>query len=135
MAEPFSQYRLAENEVIFREWNERQQRSIDSLNAMAEEDNQPEHQFTHHDNNVALQFYCECSDENCKARIPMRHSDYNDIHKNRKRFIVKTGHDVAAIERIVTEKTGYMVVEKRAAPPAIDETYTLNPTDLDHTDT
>lgn len=116
MKDTHSTRRLVENEVIFRERNERLQKSIDQLNAMAIQDSQPDEAYRDEEN-LPLYFYCECSDESCIQRILVRHDEYTKIHKNRRRFLVLKGHEVAAIERVIREEPEYMVIEKNVEPP------------------
>jgi len=130
MTDKSSERRLAENEVIFRERNERLQKDIDQLNAMAEEAGQSDFAYKN-DMDTPLYFYCECSDENCTQRIPVKQDDYNEIHKNRKRFVVVNGHQVVAIESIIKETADYVIVEKDIRVPTQTDGV-LNSTDLDN---
>lgn len=119
---------LAENEVIFRERNERLQKSIEHLNDMADQHGQPDDAYQD-DSNATLSFYCECSDEKCTERIPVKYEDYKAIHKNRKHFVVVKGHQVGSIESAIKEEAEYVVVQKNIELP----TYTsdeLNTTEL-----
>ena len=123
--------RLVENEVIFRERNERLQKSIDNLNAMAEQDGQPDDAYQN-DADTTLSFYCECSDEKCTERVPVKYDDYKEIHKNRRRFLVLKGHEIAAIERVIKEEADYMIIEKNVEPPKHTDGK-LNVTELNNT--
>lgn len=122
--------RLVENEVIFRERNERLQKNIDQLNAMAEEAGQADYAYKN-DMDTPLYFYCECSDEKCTQRIPVKQDDYNEIHKNRKRFVIVNGHQVVAIESIIKETDDYTIVEKGIEVPVKTDGI-LNPTELNN---
>lgn len=64
------------------------------------------------DDNLVLQFRCECFDENCDNRMPLSLSDYVKIHRDRDTFIVKPNHQVVPIETVVREETEYSVVKK-----------------------
>ena len=105
---------MAENESVFREYNERIQKGFDELAALAKEEGRADLVFT---DDTELQFYCECSDENCKQRITLRPSEYAQIHEQRKRFVLVKGHETHEIERIITHTTNYAVVEKTVAVP------------------
>jgi hypothetical protein len=105
---------MAENESVFREYNERIQKGFDELAALAEEEGRADLVFT---DDTELQFYCECSDENCQQRISLRPSEYAQIHEQRKRFVLVKGHETREIERVITQTTNYAVVEKTVAVP------------------
>jgi hypothetical protein len=98
-----------ENEMIFRRINEKVGSDLDTLDAMYKKDGSP---GLMHDDNVLLSFKCECSDENCEVRIPLRLSNYREIHTDRDTFIVKTNHQIDLIEKVVFEEEGYNVVKK-----------------------
>jgi len=130
MAETTSERRLAENEAIFHKLNEQVNAGIEETNKLAQEDNQPEFMITAPQSDMPLQFYCECADENCTARITMRLDEYQSIHTNRNRFVIMPGHEVLSVEKIVAEKPGYTVVEKGQDPPEQPEV--LHPTSIDN---
>lgn len=114
MQDEVSERRLAENEVVFRAKNERVQQGFDSLEQVAQESGQKYYPAMddHH-----LSFFCECSNENCRQRVSMRPSEYNEIHTNRARFSIIPGHEVEEIEFIVRTNDIYNVVEKYKTPP------------------
>lgn len=130
MADTSSERRLAENEAIFRRLNEQVNTGFLETNRLAQEDNQPEFIVSLKSDDVPLQFYCECADENCAHRIPMTLAEYRAIHKNRSRFVIAPGHEVTSVEEIIKEAPGYMVVEKRQTPP--EDPKTLHPTSVDN---
>ena len=99
-----------ENEMIFRRINEKLGADIDALDQMHIEDGNP--QFVH-DDLLLLEFKCECSDENCSVRIPLKLSKYREIHIDRKAFIVKVDHQVDKIEKVIQKEDGYNVVLKK----------------------
>ena len=106
---PVAEKRQIENEMIFRRKNERISDSLDEIDAMHIADDDPE-LIT--DDNLILQFKCECSDETCEARIPIKLSDYQQIHIDRDTFIVKRNHQVDPIEKIIRTESDYSVVKK-----------------------
>jgi hypothetical protein len=65
-----------------------------------------------------VRFYCECSNLECRGRIPLRASDYNKFHKNKRHFIVLEGHEMAEIEKVVSKQDGFCVVEKDGELPS-----------------
>lgn len=106
---------MAENEMIFREYNERVQRGLDELTEMAKEQGE---RHNHYKDDAPLHFYCECSNENCQTRIMLTPSVYADIHQHRQRFVVVKGHDIPEVESIVSTGPEYDVVEKISELPA-----------------
>src|SRR5687767_9088408 len=90
-----------ENELIFRRLDEKVGTGLDALDAMYKEDGDLD---LIRNEDLLLMFKCECSDENCNVRIPLRLSKYTEIHKNRDTFIVKTDHQVDPIEKVLTKK-------------------------------
>ena len=106
---PLSERRQIENEMIFRRLNETVGDNLDSLDAMHIEDNNTQFLW---DDTILLNFKCECSDENCDKRIPIKLSVYKKIHENRDAFIVKLKHQVEDIEKVILSEDNYSVVEK-----------------------
>lgn len=119
MSISIAERRQIENEMIFRRANENVGDELDDLDAMHIEDNN-EHLIS--DEGSVLHFKCECSDENCDARIPLKRSLYAKIHENRDTFIVLPEHQVLAIEKVIDSKPGYNVVKKNhsTAEPSND---------------
>lgn len=115
MSESNSDRRLAENEVLFREFNENVQKRFDEFNAIALADKQNE---LMNKSQMPLHFYCECSDENCRERIEMAPKLYNKIHIQRDVFIIKPSHRVARIEDSIDAHPDYEVIRKKMDPPS-----------------
>lgn len=124
---PLSERRQIENEMIFRRANEKVGDDLESLDAAHIENND-----THliWDDKVVLEFFCECSDEDCDKRIPLRLSVYNKIHKNRDKFIVKLKHQVKDIEKVISSEEDYSVVLKNNSTAEPGEI--LNNTSIDN---
>jgi hypothetical protein len=87
--------RLARNQALFREVNER-------INEISGE-------------NGRIEFVCECSHTECIETVELRLTDYEEIRANPIRFVIKPGHEIDAIERVISEDRGYAVVEKNTA--------------------
>jgi hypothetical protein len=87
--------RLARNQALFREVNER-------INEISAE-------------NDKIEFLCECSDTSCIDTLALRASEYLQVRDNPLRFVIRQGHEIEAIERVVAEDGGYVVVEKHEA--------------------
>lgn len=108
-----------ENEMIFRRINEKIGTDLDTLDDMHIKDG------NHHlvsDDDLLLKFKCECSDENCEIRIPLRLSKYREIHVDRNMFIVKPNHQVEPIEKVIAEEQEYSIVRKNNSTPEPDDT-------------
>ncbi|MEO6513952.1 MAG: hypothetical protein ABIR37_04690 [Candidatus Saccharimonadales bacterium] len=109
-----AEQRQIENEMIFRRSNEKVGDDLGALDAMHIEDGNPE---LIRDDKALLLFRCECSDEDCDERIPLKLSDYQEIHMDRQTFIVKIAHQVDAIEKIIKSTPDYNVVMKNNSTP------------------
>lgn len=106
--------RQIENEMIFRRLNEKVGDDLGALDAMHIEDGNV---HLIRDEDLMLRFKCECSDENCTARIPMLLSEYQEIHTDRDTFVVMPNHQVDPIEKVIKESTEYNVVKKNNSTP------------------
>jgi hypothetical protein len=124
---PLSERRQIENEMIFRRVNEKIGDDLGSLDAMHIEDGNLELMW---DDTILLNFKCECSDEDCGARIPVKLSVYNKIHENRDAFIIKLKHQVNEIEKVILSENNYSVVEKNNSTAEPNDT--LNKTSIDN---
>jgi hypothetical protein len=102
-----SQERRAENEVAFKQRNEKVK---DLAKALLDRDSQE---------NLTLNFYCECSDETCKDEIAIPLEEFEHMRENHRQFLVKAGHEQADIETIAKRRE-YFVVEKFNMPPPTD---------------
>ena len=92
--------RLAKNEALFREVNERIQEIDERLDATAS------------DGQVLWEFICECADERCFERLQLHRREYEDVRRVATRFLIVPGHEIKGIERVVEEHDRYHVVEK-----------------------
>jgi len=109
---PVSSQRLARNQVIFREVNER----LREL-AAAVPDGKAE-------------YLCECSDVDCTQKIELRLFEYESVRARPKTFFILSGHERLEVERVVDELDAYVVVEKIVP---LDETATQALTSTDET--
>ena len=87
--------RLAANEVMFREVNERIRDVAARVGAL---DSGPE-------------FLCECADEDCTERIRLSPDEYESLRAEPRRFVVLRGHETD-VERVVADRGRYLIVEK-----------------------
>lgn len=121
--------RQIENEMIFRRLNEKVGDDLDALDAMHIEDGNIH--LLIKDELSLLRFRCECSDENCNARIPLELNKYQEIHEDRDAFIVKADHQVDPIEKVAQREEAYNVVRKNNSTS--EPNSTLKKTDINNT--
>ena len=105
------QDRIARNEAVFREVNERVQALEDSTSLRDIVDDQIE----------LIEFFCECGDLACMVKIPLRKREYEEVRAHPTRFFVAAGHEIPTVERIVSTTDRFLVVEKLATQSAIAE--------------
>ena len=84
--------RLARNQTLFREVNER-------IEAIAGD-------------NKSVEFVCECSNTDCASTIELNVREYERVRSNSTWFLIKRDHDIPQIERVISQDDGYAVVEK-----------------------
>jgi hypothetical protein len=89
--------RVARNEALFREVNERVQ---DLAARFSTPSTQP------------AGFVCECSDDECVERIDVPLAVYGEVRGNGRRFVVLPGHVLEQIEHVVEATPTYVIVEK-----------------------
>jgi hypothetical protein len=88
--------RIALNEAVFREANERIQ-----------ELNQTFATFTD-----ALVLVCECGDGECAEKISMAPAAYEELRAESAHFAVVPGHEMPEVEQVIAQREGYDVVRK-----------------------
>jgi hypothetical protein len=84
--------RLARNQTLFREVNER----IGTIAA----------------DNEVVEFLCECSNTDCTDTIVLNLSEYERVRSNATWFLIKPDHDMPQVERVISRHDGYAVAEK-----------------------
>lgn len=87
--------RVAKNEALFREVNERIKRMNEHLETKDEAD-----------------FICECGDADCTAPVSLTLTEYEEVRHRGTHFAVVPGHVVPDIERVVARYPRFAVVEK-----------------------
>jgi hypothetical protein len=66
-------------------------------------------------------FMCECSNLACTGLVYMDVKEYSEVRTAPARFVVRTGHQIPEIERVVGGHGNFVVVEKiGAARRAVD---------------
>jgi hypothetical protein len=91
------QQRVAKNEALFRQVNER----IDEVNEELGESGLSD-------------FLCECGDDDCTAPIRLTLAEYEEVRSNPTHFAIARGHDVIDVEQVISETDRFAVVEKLA---------------------
>ena len=86
---------LAGRETLFREVNE----NIASLTGLITE---TDHQL----------FICECSNTACTESLELTAEEYEAVRAHPTRFVVKPGHQLPEIERVIEGNGRFLVVEK-----------------------
>jgi hypothetical protein len=94
--------RLARNQSLFREVNER-------IEAIA-------------DDNEVIEFLCECSNTDCADTIELEVREYERVRSNATWFVIKQDHDLPQVERVISRADGYAVVEKLVAVDKMEAT-------------
>ena len=93
---PDRRRRIAENEVRFREINERMRSSLAGVI----------------DPDEILEFVCECGDGACREPVRLTLDEYDAVREDARRFAVLTGHEIPDAETVVACHERYTVVEK-----------------------
>jgi tRNA isopentenyl-2-thiomethyl-A-37 hydroxylase MiaE len=63
---------------------------------------------------LAIDFYCECSDDSCQARVAMTLDEYEKLHKSQTMFVIAPGHQSPTVEKVTKKQSDKLVVEKYA---------------------
>jgi hypothetical protein len=89
--------RLARNETLFREVNERIEDAVGRLGR------QDAHVY---------EFFCECSNSDCTMLLPLTIAEYEAARSDPRQFIVAPGHELPEIEAVVARNAQYQLVLK-----------------------
>src|SRR3954454_4460925 len=90
------EYRVIQNEGIFRSVNERIEDIHENLGRELDQSD----------------WVCECGDGACVDRVRLSHSEYERIRRHSHWFLIKPGHEIPAVERVAEDHSTYLVVEK-----------------------
>jgi hypothetical protein len=91
--------RLANNEVLFREINERIAEVAEPHTGLRDDH--------------VYEFLCECSNIGCDLRLPLTLSVYEGVRKEPTQFVVAPGHELPEIERVISQTDSYWIVRKQ----------------------
>ncbi len=87
--------RIARNEAIFRDANERIVERVDALGLSGQ-----------------TVYLCECGDERCSHALTLTREEYESVRADPTRFVVAPGHAMPWAERVIEETERFAVVEK-----------------------
>jgi len=86
--------RRAMNEALFRDVNERIAESAERFET------------------DEIEFVCECADPNCTERVPATLAEYERVRQSPTTFLLAPGHEQPDLERVVSDRGRFEVVEK-----------------------
>ncbi|HKD94272.1 MAG TPA: hypothetical protein VKB43_06135 [Gaiellaceae bacterium] len=89
-----NEQRRATTEALFRDVNERIAETAERFEAGGSE------------------FVCECSDPNCTHRVEASLAEYEEVRDEPTTFLVAPGHEQGDIERVVSDRGRFRIVEK-----------------------
>ena len=95
--------RMAENEVRFRDLNERLRDGSDTWGR----------------GDGVIELVCECADEDCTRAITLTARDYEAVRSDEAQFMVVPGHERPEVEDVVADREGWLLVRKRGEAAAI----------------
>jgi hypothetical protein len=90
-----AEHRIAHNEALFREVNEHIE-----AGRWPTERGEP------------AAFRCECGSLRCNLLVELRLEEYQRVRARSTHFVVLPGHQIPAVDRVVDQGAGYLVVEK-----------------------
>jgi hypothetical protein len=86
--------RRATTEALFRDVNERIAESAERFDA------------------EETDFVCECADPNCTHRVTASLAEYEEVRDDPTTFLLLPGHEQGDIERVVSDRGRFRIVEK-----------------------
>jgi hypothetical protein len=87
--------RLVRKQLVFREVNDRIREVTESF-----EIRRP------------IDFICECSREDCTAKVSLRADEYERVRSSATLFVIAPGHQTLEVDRVVDVNKRFMLVEK-----------------------
>ena len=88
--------RLAQNEALFREVNEK-------VEAVA---------VVHGADDHVYEFYCECANADCSMQLPATIAEYEAVRAHPRRFLVVPEHWLPEVESVAAKHDSFWVIEK-----------------------
>lgn len=68
-----------------------------------------------------IEIICECGRPGCDATLEITIAAYDDVHRQRDRFVVVPGHENDSLEGVVKRTDDYVVVDKYGAAEKVAE--------------
>ncbi len=96
MNEEWRKERIARNESMFRDINERLEEGLRQVQ------HAPELQ----------EFLCECGDRDCDQVISLSFEEYEAVRRDSRHFAVVPGHVFPTVENVVSDNERFQIVEK-----------------------
>ena len=93
--------RLATNEALYREVNERIHEVGASLQVLPDGE--------------LIEFRCECGSPECESLVSMNAGEYEHVRADNDRFALVPGHENGEIERVMERTDRYVIVDKKPA--------------------
>lgn len=87
--------RMAQNEALFREVNERVKETADELRS-----------------DSPFQYFCECANADCTFQITMTGAQYESVRADPTQFALLPLHYTPEVETLVSENAEYWIVRK-----------------------
>ena len=100
--------RLAKNEIVFRDVNERiEKMALEHAQALREKRD--------------LGFLCECSNVDCTLRLQLTLTEYEQARSDATQFVVAVGHELPEIEEVVFVADTYQLFRKQGPAAEVAE--------------
>ena len=96
--------RIAKNEALFRDVNERVKEVDRSQNSSTAE---------------TWDFLCECGNSTCLERVSLTVDEYEQVRSDPTLFVIVPGHERPEVEAVIQKHDAYYVIEKRPGEEAI----------------
>jgi hypothetical protein len=90
--------RIARNEALFREVNERIEQVQTDAGNLGSGD--------------TFAVLCECGDQNCVEEVRLTSQRYEQVRADSRQFVIVPGHAIPEVEEIVDQGEGFEVVRK-----------------------
>ena len=103
--------RLARNQALFREVNER-------INELVKAPTVSFHEFI-----------CECTDASCTESLAVAVREYEAVRSNPRHFLVARDHELPEVERVVEDNGRFLTVETTAQTELIAESDSRSPSE------
>lgn len=100
MNEEWRRRRIAKNETMFRDINERLEQGLK--------------QVRHHEGRQ--QFVCECGNRDCDMLVTLTFEEYERVRRDSRHYAVVPGHVFPDTERVIAGNDRFEVVEKVGEP-------------------